>query len=231
MRQTSLLVFLLATALNGQQPSASVVGRVTDSTGAVIPGVAIKIINLDTAIAQTGSSNQVGDFTIPYLNPGRYALNDARADSFGFVLDGVENTEKRNTGAMINPPIEGVQEFKLITSGFSAEYGKYAGGVLSVVTKSGTNRLRGSVYEFLRNDMFDARSFFDVEKSKLRRNQFGATVGGPVLLPKIYNGRNRTFFLVTWDSLRSITGKTQRGITPVPEMLSGDFSKATDAFG
>src|SRR5438132_468083 len=312
-RQFALIVLSLAfiVGLYAQQPSASVVGRVTDATRAVIPGVAIKITNLDTNITQAGASNQAGDFTIPYLNPGRYrmeashtgfrsykhaeftlavdqtlridipleigsaaesvtvndrppvlntesgargevttndeialmpldgrnfsdlayltggvipkgdggdgayAVNGGRADNFGFVIDGVANTQKRNTGPMINPPIESVQEFKLITSGFSAEYGKYAGGLLSVVTKGGGNRLRGSVYEFLRNDMFDARSFFDVEKSKLRRNQFGATVGGPVLLPKIYNGRSRTFFLVTWDSLRSITGKTQRGITPL----------------
>ncbi|HUQ90122.1 MAG TPA: carboxypeptidase-like regulatory domain-containing protein, partial [Bryobacteraceae bacterium] len=316
-----------AAVMSAQQPSASVVGRVTDATAAVIPGVTIKITNIDTNIAQSGSSNQTGDFTIPFLNPGRYrmeatldgfrsyrhaeftltvdqvlridialaigsaaesvtvtsappvlntesgargevttnkeisempldgrnfsdlayltggvipkgdggdgayAVNGARADNFGFVIDGVENTQKRNTGAMINPSLEGVQEFKLITSGFSAEYGKYAGGVLSVVTKSGTNRFRGSAYEFLRNDVLDARGYFDVSKSKLRKNQFGAVVAGPVYLPKLYDGRNRTFFMVSWDSVRLINGKTQRGITPTPEMLNGDFSRATDAFG
>ncbi len=329
MRQftlVSLSMFLAAAAI-AQTPSASVVGRVTDSTGAVIPAVAVTVRNLETNIAQKGVSNQVGDFTLPFLSPGRYALeaaitgfrtyrhseftlavdqvlridipmevgaasesvtvtdappvlntesaargevttneeiaempldgrnfsdlayltggvipkgdggdgayavNGARADNFGFVIDGVENTQKRNTGAMINPPIEGVQEFKLITSGFSAEYGRYAGGVLSVVTKSGTNRLRGTAYEFLRNDLFDARNFFDLNKSKLRRNQFGATVAGPVCLPRLYNGRNRTFFMFTWDSLRVSNGKTQRGITPLPEFFQGDFSKATDALG
>src|SRR5262245_1170190 len=280
--QLTLVTLALAwiAGLNAQQPSASVVGRVTDATGAVVSGVAIRITNLDTNIAQTSSSNQIGDFTIPYLNPGRYAMeatlagfrsykrteiiltvdqtlridirleigsaaesvtvndsppvlntesgargevttneeiaempldgrnfsdlayltggviprgdggdgayavNGARADNFGFVIDGVENTQKRNTGAMINPPLESVQEFKLITSGFSAEYGKYAGGMLSVVTKSGGNHVHGSLYEFLRNDTFDARSYFDVTKSKLCRNQFGATVSGPVYLPK-----------------------------------------------
>ncbi|MBI4874990.1 MAG: carboxypeptidase regulatory-like domain-containing protein, partial [Acidobacteria bacterium] len=323
-----LAVFVaVGASVYAQAPSASVVGRVTDATGAVIPGVAIKIANLDTGIAQRGTSNEIGDFTIPYLSPGRYSLeatltgfrsykhteftlavdqvqridiplevgsatesvtvsdtpptlntesgargevttndeiaempldgrnfsdlayltggvvpkgdggdgayavNGARADNFGFVIDGVENTQKRNTGAMINPPLEGVQEFKLITSGFSAEYGRYAGGVLTVVTKSGANRLRGSAYEFMRNDSLDARGFFDVEKSKLRRNQFGATVSGPVFIPKLYDGRNRTFFMVSWDSLRVIDGKTQRGIVPLPEMLKGDFSKAVSAFG
>jgi hypothetical protein len=325
---TSVVVLVLAAiSATAQTPSASLVGRVTDATGAVIPGVSIKVTNLDTNIAQQGSSNEVGDFTIPYLNPGRYslearsegfrmykrseftlavdqvlridiplevgasaesvtvtdappvlntesgtrgevatneeiaeipldsrnfsdlayltggvipkgdggdgsyAINGARADNVGFLVDGMNNTQRRNTGAVINPPLEGVQEFKLITSGFSAEYGRYAGGVLSVVTRSGSNRLRGSLYEFLRNDARDARSFFDVEKSKLRRNQFGATVSGPVFIPKLYRGRDRTFFMVTWESLRLVDGETQRGITPLPEMLRGDFSSAVDAFG
>ena len=323
----SILFFATVASLNGQQPSASAVGRITDASGAVVPGVTVKFTNLDTKISRSGSSNEAGDYTVPYLNPGRYSLeathggfrtykhteftltvdqvlriniplaigaatesvtvtdtppvlntesgargevttneeiaqmpldgrnfsdlayltggvipkgdggdgayavNGARADNFGFVLDGVENTQKRNTGAMISPPLDGVQEFKLITSGFAAEYGKYAGGVLSVVTKSGTNRLRGSFYEFLRNDFFDSKGYFDVTKSKLRKNQFGATISGPIVIPKLYNGRNRTFFMFTWDSLRLGNGKTQRGITPTPEMMAGDFSKATDAFG
>ena len=322
-----VVLILAAGSATAQTPSASLVGRVTDATGAVIPGVSIKVTNLDTNIAQQGSSNEVGDFTIPYLNPGRYslearsegfrmykrseftlavdqvlridiplevgasaesvtvtdappvlntesgtrgevttneeiaeipldsrnfsdlayltggvipkgdggdgsyAINGARADNVGFLVDGMNNTQRRNTGAVINPPLEGVQEFKLITSGFSAEYGRYAGGVLSVVTRSGSNRFRGSLYEFIRNDVWDARSFFDVEKSKLRRNQFGATVSGPVFIPKLYRGRDRTFFMVTWESLRLVDGETQRGITPLPEMLRGDFSSAVDAFG
>src|SRR5262245_14894150 len=245
------LSLVLAASLDAPQPSASVFGRVTDATGVVILVVAIMITNLDTNLAQTGVSKHIGNFTIRYLNQGRYkmeaaltgfrtykhaeftlmvdqalridvpleigssaesitvndtppvlntesgargevttnkeiaempldgrnfndlayltggviprgdggdgayAVNGARADNFGFVVDGVENTQKRNTGAMINPPIESVQEFKLITSGFSAEYGKYAGGLLSVVTKGGGNRVHGVLYEFVRNDMFD----------------------------------------------------------------------------
>src|SRR4051794_691552 len=162
---------------------------------------------------------------------GQYAVNGARPDNISFLIDGMNNTQRRNTGPVVGPPLEGVQEFKMMTSGYSAEYGRYAGGVLSVVTKSGTNRLRGALYEFVRNDMMDASGYFDVGKSKLRRNQFGATVGGPVYLPKVYNGKNRTFFMVTWESLRATTGKSQRGIVPTPEMLRGDFSKAVDALG
>jgi outer membrane receptor protein involved in Fe transport len=323
-----LLLFLVALApLAAQTPSASVVGRVVDATGAVIPGVAVKITNLDTNQVSSGITNGAGDYTVPYLNPGRYALdaegpgfrtykqgefplqveqtlridikmeigatsdsvtvidtppvlntesgargdvtsnaelteiplngrnfsdlayltggvlprgdggdgqfaiNGARADNVGFLLDGVNNTQRRNTSSMVSPPLEGVQEFKMITSGFAAEYGRFAGGVLSAVTKSGGNRVRGSLYEFLRNDALDARNFFDAGKSKLRQNQFGATLSGPIVIPRVYNGRDRAFFLFTWESLRSISGSTQRGIVPQPAMLSGDFSKAVNAFG
>ena len=324
---SALILVSSVAAAFGQTASARITGRISDGTGAVIPGVAVKVTNVDTNIAQTATSSETGDFTLLYLPPGHYqlqaaaegfrtykqsdfslaldqglrldiklevgataesitvteappvlntdngtrgqtitaaeiaeipldgrnfsdlalltggvipkgdggdgsyAVNGARADNTGFVLDGMNNTQRRNTGAVINPPIEGVQEFKMITSGFSAEYGRYAGGVLTAVTKSGTNRLRGSLYEFLRNDALDATGYFDVTKAKLRRNQFGATVSGPVWLPKLYNGRNRTFFLFTWESLRLVDGKTQRGIVPDPGMLRGDFSKAVDAFG
>lgn len=329
MKSASLVILAVLVPLTGeaQTPSATVVGRVTDPASAVVPGVTILLTNVDTNIVQRGVSNEIGDFTIPYLPPGRYmleakregfrthrrsdfvlavdqtlrigialeigattenvtvaatpsvlntengergevatekeitdipldgrnftdlayltggllpkgdggdgsfAVNGGRADNFGFYLDGLNNTQRRNTGVVINPPLEGVQEFKVITSGFSAEYGRYAGGMMSVVTKSGTNQYHGSLYEFLRNDAFDATSYFDVEKSKLRRNQFGATLAGRVLIPKLYDGRDRTFFMVTWESLRLTEGKTQRGIVPQPEMLRGDFSKAKDAFG
>ena len=310
-----------------QSPTARVTGRATDPAGAVVPGVAVKITNLETNISQPAVSNAVGDYTAPYLSPGRYtleasfagfrafkltefrlavdqelridialevgasadvitvsdtppaintetgakgevttgqeiaemplegrnyadlayltggvipkgdggdgqyAVNGARADNISFLVDGMNNTQRRNTGPVMNVPLEGVQEFKMMTSGYSAEFGRYAGGVLSVVTKSGTNQFRGALYEFVRNDVWDATGYFDLTKSKLRRNQFGATVGGPVLLPKLYDGRNRTFFLFTWDTVKSVDGKTQRGIVPTPEMLNGDFSKAVDALG
>jgi len=328
--QIYTLVFALllsAAAVSAQTPSAGVIGRVTDPTGAVVPGATIKVTNLDTNIGQQAVSNESGDFVIPYLNPARHALeaqaagfrtykheaftlvvnqtlrldirlevgatsetvtvtdtpsalntetgargevttkdeiaelpldgrnfsdlalltggvipkgdggdgsfavNGARADNAGFLLDGMNNTQRRNTGVVINPPIESIQEFKMLTSGYSAEYGRYAGGMLTAVTKSGTNRFHGSLYEFLRNDLFDAIGYFDPEKLKLRRNQFGATVSGPVWLPKLYDGRNRTFFLFTWDSLRQIDGAAERALVPTPEMLRGDFSKATDANG
>ncbi len=323
----SVLTALVIMPLAAQSPSASVLGRVVDPSGAVIPGAAIRITNLATNQSRDGASNAGGDYTVPYLNPGRYvleargdgfrvykhseftlqvdqelrldiklevgattesvtvtetpaalntesgtrgevtsnaeiaemplngrnftdlayltggviprgegadgqfAVNGARADNISALIDGMNNTQRRNTAFMVSPPLEAIQEFKMITSGFSAEYGRFAGGVLSMVTKSGANRVHGAVYEFLRNDALDARNYFDAGKSKLIQNQFGGTVSGPVFLPKLYNGRDKTFFLVSWESLRQISGSTQRGIVPVPEMLQGNFASVTDAFG
>ncbi|HMV51574.1 MAG TPA: carboxypeptidase-like regulatory domain-containing protein, partial [Blastocatellia bacterium] len=82
---------------------------------------------------------------------GSFAVNGGRGDNTGFLLDGMNNTQRRNTNVVINPPIESIQEFKMLTSGFSAEYGRYAGGMLTAVTKSGTNKFHGSLFEFLRN--------------------------------------------------------------------------------
>ena len=319
--------FVLALIVRAQTPTASVVGRITDPTGAVAPGVTVKVTNLDTNIVHQASSNEIGEYTIPYLDPGRYSLeaslpgfrtyrrdeltlavgqvlrvditlevgaatetvtvtetpvvlntetgtrgevttqeeikelpldgrsfsdlalltggvipkaegadgsyavNGARADNTGFLLDGMNNTQRRNTGAMIAPPLEGVLEFKMLTNGFSAEYGRYAGGMLTVVTRSGTNQLHGSLYEFMRNDALDAKGFFSVQKDKLRRHQFGATLSGPLYLPHLYDGRNRTFFMFTWETVRLINGKSVRALVPEPELLRGDFSRATDVYG
>ena len=162
---------------------------------------------------------------------GSFAVNGGRGDNTGFLIDGMNNTQRRNTGVVINPPIESIQEFKMLTSGFSAEYGRYAGGMLTAVTKSGSNRFHGSLYEFMRNDVFDAKGYFDPERLKLRRNQFGATISGPVRIPKLYDGRNRTFFLFAWDSLREINGNAERALTPTPEMLRGDFSNVLGTNG
>jgi len=119
-------------------------------------------------------------------------------------------------------------EFKMQTTGYSAEYGRLAGGTLSMVLKSGTNRLHGALFEYLRNDALDARNYFDPGKTKLRRNQFGAVLDGPVYLPKLYKGKDRTFFLFSWEGYRQVNGTSN--ITRVPTALEreGDFSKSVN---
>ena len=111
---------------------------------------------------------------------------------------------------MITPSIDAIGEFKIITNAYSAEYGRLAAGVISVALKSGSNQFHGSLYEFLRNEKLDARSFFDSSKQKLERNQFGGLLSGPIR-------RDKTFFLVSYEGLRSLQGQTM--ITRVPTAL------------
>jgi hypothetical protein len=160
-----------------------------------------------------------------------YVVNGARADASNVTIDGFNNQNPRDAGAQARPPLDSLQEFKLQTSGYSAEYGRLAGGVVTMALKSGGNQLHGSVLEYVRNDMFDARNFFDAGKSKLRRNQFGASASGPVVIPKLYNGHDKTFFLASWESFRGISGSSSLGVIPTDLERAGNFSRSLDANG
>ena len=146
------------------------------------------------------------------------AINGARNDNTNFVIDGINNNDLREGGSLASVPLDSVQEFKMQTSGYPAESGKLAGGVMTVALKTGGNRVHGSLFEFLRNDKFDARNFFADGKDKLRRNQFGASLDGPVYIPKLYNGRDRTFFMFTWESYRQETAPA--GLAPRARPIS-----------
>ena len=155
-------------------------------------------------------------------------INGTRSDNTTFLVDGFQNNSMKGGGAQVRPPIEALHEYKLHTSAYQAEYGRLAGGVMSMVLRSGTNQLHGSLFEFLRNDVFDARNFFDAGKSSLRRNQYGATVSGPIYLPKLYNGHNRTFFLFSWESYRQIQGTTRLAAVPTELERTGNFTQSRD---
>ena len=160
-----------------------------------------------------------------------YVVNGARADASNVTIDGLNDFNPRDAGAQARPPLDSLQEFKMQTSGYSAEYGRLAGGVVTMALKTGGNQLHGSIFEYVRNDLFDARNFFDAAKSELRRNQFGATVTGPVVIPKLYDGHNRTFFLASWESYRQVSGSTDLGVVPSVLERQGDFSQSFDATG
>ena len=108
----------------------------------------------------------------------------------------------------MTPNPDSLEEFSILTNNYSAEYGHGAGAVVNAITKSGTNQFHGSLYEFVRNDHFDARNFFSLVVPKLRRNQFGGSFGGPVMLPHLYNGRDKTFFFVSYEGLRERKANT-----------------------
>jgi hypothetical protein len=151
------------------------------------------------------------------INGGPNAMN-------GQLLDGGNNIQSYIGEVAINPGVDSVEEFKVQSGGMSAEYGFTAGGVINMVTKSGTNVLHGSVYEFFRNDALDARNTFAVTKPPFRYNQFGASVGGPVI-------KDRTFFFGNWEEYRYRRSRALIASFPTELQRNGNFSDLFNANG
>jgi hypothetical protein len=298
--------------LFGQGYKATVLGRVTDPSGAAVPGVKIVATNADTNIAVPSQSDAAGDYLIPQLVPGAYRItaeaqgfkmfvrdgvrlnldqsvrvdvalevgsvseemvvkgeipvintensslgevisnaeiqdiplngrnylslallapgvvpataganpdniNGARPDHVNYLLDGSTNIERRGHTGVSTPSIDAIQEYKIITNGFSAEYGRLGGGVISVALKNGTNRFHGALYDFLRNDDLDARGFFDPQVPALKRNQFGGVLNGPIV-------RNKVFFLFSYEGLRARQQQTSVTRVPTQAERAGTFA-------
>ncbi len=150
-----------------------------------------------------------------------------------FILDGVDNNPAELAGAqrrseMVQPSIDGIQEFKVQTNAYAAEYGRAMGSVVNVTTKSGSNDLHGTAFEFLRNEKLDAKNFFDPPdrpKPPFKRNQYGFSAGGPVYIPKIFNGRNKAFFFGDYEATRIRVSSTNTSTIPTLKMRTGDFSE------
>ncbi len=158
---------------------------------------------------------------------GAVSINGARGIANNYLLDGGDNNDPQlNTPAIVPNP-DSLEEFSILTNNYSAEYGRSAGAVVNAITKSGTNEFHGSAYEFVRNYDFDARNFFSLTAPKLQRNQFGASFGGPVWIPRIYKGRDRTFFFFSYEGLRQRLASTVSNlIVPTPLERAGDFSQS-----
>jgi hypothetical protein len=154
------------------------------------------------------------------------AISGVRGRQTTFLMDGVDVTDHHQGGSLIQTSIDALQEFKVQQSAYSAEF-SHAGGLLNGSTKAGANAFHGGLFEFLRNDKLDARNFFAREREVLKRNQFGGTLGGPVLLPKLYNGRNKTFFFASYETMRERQGLVFNSIVPTAAMKRGDFSALT----
>ncbi|HZT39538.1 MAG TPA: TonB-dependent receptor [Bryobacteraceae bacterium] len=165
-----------------------------------------------------------------------FQIGGGQAASFGVNLDGISaNTTRALSNSWVatnTPSLEALTEFTVETNGFKAEYGNAGGGAINFISKSGTNDFHGDVYEYARNDDFDARGFFEARRRIYKQHDFGGTIGGPVWLPKIYNGRNKTFFFASYEGFRNRNGATStRSTVPTPEMLDGDFHNWVDASG
>ena len=166
-----------------------------------------------------------------------FRVGGGRIGSFGVTLDGTAATVARpdaqvSWGQINAPSVEALTEFSVESGGFKAEIGHASGGTVSFVSKSGTNEFHGDAYEFLRNQDLDARGFFAAQKAVYKQNDFGVTAGGPVYLPKIYKGRNRTFFFFSYEGFRNRVGATATPYTvPPPEFFTGDLHNWVNATG
>lgn len=330
MRRDLLAVLTIGLPLWAQLEQATLTGRVTDPSGAVVPDVRIVARNVDTGVEVPTLSNQEGLYRIPYLHPGRYEVtaeaagfkksrvsgvilrvgltttvdfqlevgavqaeitvsatpvtlqqetaavgavigseqmlqlpllgrnpysllllspgvlpkgsagagpivSGGRSNTNEILLDGAETRNSTTNDITFTPPLEAVQEFKVITNSFSSEYGRSGGGVLTAATRSGTNELHGSLYEFFRNDKLNANSWTSnrqgLPRGRLRRNEFGFAVGGPVWLPSFYSGRDRTFFFVNWEAVPQRTPDNINVTVPTAAERGGDFSRTVDGSG
>jgi hypothetical protein len=321
-----LALFLLALALSGsaQTITSSIVGTVTDSSGAVVPGVKIAVKNLDTGIQTSAITDTVGNYTVAQLPPGRYqveaeitgfkkfvrqnvtlemtrqlridvpletgaaseivnveattplvetetgqlsstvttreltalpsigrnpqdfrllvpgvALNrDGNAVIQGglvrkdpYYIDGAHSSNHVWSGNPVNPNPDVIQEFKVLTNSFSAEYGETSGGVMTSTTKSGTNDFHGTLFEFFRNDKLNSGNYYTHITPIIRRNQYGGTIGGPVI-------KNRTFFFFDMQFTKQRSAQAFNNLSvPTAAFKAGDFSSilgpqvGTDALG
>ena len=162
-----------------------------------------------------------------------FNISGGRTDSITYLLDGGPNNELLGNGVVLNPNPDSIAEFRVLTSNYTAEYGRNGAGVISVVTKSGTNQIHGSAFEFARNTDFDANAYFNpvagLPRNDLKRHQFGATFGGPVEIPHLVNGKDRLFFFVAYQGQRQTETQVQSNVTTfTPAELKGNFSQAVN---
>jgi outer membrane receptor protein involved in Fe transport len=156
------------------------------------------------------------------IQPARngFAVNGARTQSNGFLLDGITNSDPHFNGYVVTPPPDALEQFKILTSSFSAEYGNNAGSIVTAITKAGTNHWHGRLWNFLRNDAMDARDFFATSQPPLRQNQFGGSAGGRVI-------RDRTFVFGYYEGLRARVGTTLNSVVPTAAQRRGELTGLT----
>lgn len=167
----------------------------------------------------------------------QFNVNGGRSGTTDVLLDGVPSAPPTDdfNALTIFPSVDATQEFKVQTSNFSAQFGNTGGGVINILYKSGTNDIHGSLYDFLRNSYLDSNNFFSnrsgAKLPSFKRNQFGFSLGGPVWIPKLYNGRDKTFFFVDYEGLRQDTATSLLSTVPTIAERNGDFSGDLTAGG
>jgi hypothetical protein len=312
-----LLLFVSCSSLAFSQGfRATIVGRVTDNSGAVIPNAKVTVVNTGTNDKHDATVSNTGDYVVPQLLPGEYTVTvemagfsrylrrvvletgqqaridvvlspgtvsqsveveataalvstenasignvvdqkkiaelplngrnylqlaqlqpnvfaPAQGSTVGFrggfnvagnsevannyMMDGIDNNDETTNQPLAQPILDAVQEFRVLTGTYSAEYGRQGGGQIIVNTRSGTNDFHGSLYEFHRNSVFDATNYFAPKKPSFKRNQFGGVIGGPIL-------REKTFFFAGYEGQRRGAQEASQATVPLPAFKNGDFS-------
>jgi hypothetical protein len=180
-------------------------GRHFTQLGTLQPGV----VPITPGLSQAGGSLRDGQ---------AYAVNGQRPESNNFLIDGADNFNNVDGGFVMEPPVDAIAEFRILTHTANAEFGHSTGSTTNIVTRSGTNSFHGSLWEFFRNDAFDAKSFFAQSVEPLKRNQYGATFGGPLK-------RDKTFFFLYYEGLRERAGETRQTTVPSLNQRAGDFGE------
>jgi hypothetical protein len=150
-------------------------------------------------------------------------ISGIRGSATSFLMDGVDVSEQHQGGTFIQTSIDALQEFSVVQSPYSSEYNR-GGAFFNATTKSGTNRYHGVLFEFLRNDALDARNYFSLTRQRQKRNQFGGNIGGPLSIPHLYNGKDRTFFFFNFEGQRLRVGLVNNPIVPSDARRAGNFS-------
>jgi outer membrane receptor for ferrienterochelin and colicin len=191
-------------------------GRVSYLLARTAPGILPTDSRLFTRVFDNGAVSAI-------------SISGAPSRSNDVLLDGIPNTVADNTVAFV-PTTEAVEEIKVQTNTYDAEFGRAAGGSLNVTVRSGTNNFHGSAFEYLRNDALEANSFFNnrsgLTKPRQRYNQFGVSAGGPIFIPKFYDGRNRTFVFGVWEGIRQSDPNQILSTVPTMRERDGDFSQS-----
>jgi hypothetical protein len=180
-------------------------GRNFSQLGLLQPGV----VPLTPGIAEAGGSLRNGQ---------AYAVNGQRPESNNFLIDGANNFNGIDGGFVLKPPVDAIGEFRIITHSANAEFGGSLGSTTNLITRSGTNQVHGTLWEFLRNDALDANNYFAQTKEPLKQNQFGATIGGPLK-------KNKTFIFGFYEGFRNRQGETALTTVPSLKQRTGDFSE------
>ncbi len=180
-------------------------------------------------IPTQAAAGQFGDIPVNTTFDANFSINGGQGYSNEIMIDGTPSTTGYFDQITTMPSVDALVEFKVQSSSMSAEFGRFGGGVINVTTKSGTNKFHGALYEFVRNDAFGANDFFNNRagspKPPFRMNQFGGSIGGPVDIPKVYHGRNRTFFFANYEATRWRRGAVFLATLPTPAERQGNFSQ------